>query len=602
MILKALLDLARSEGLTESLDYQPLPVRWILTLGPEGELLGELTDTLQVPTDGKGRPSARRFEVPKRSSRTTQNQAEFIIDKPEYVLGWVSEADLAPEKLDKARRRAALRHRLYVDEVHLAAERTGDDGLRALARFLERQQPTLPADLSEGDLIGFQYAADEEVRLITDRPAVRAYWARRRKDKECGSGRPGTEPTPEAREAVMPCLVLGEPRPPVELHPKIKGIPPLSDTKGGVQLTSVNMPAFVSYGLNQIGCAPVSREAADAYEKALNRLLADPRRKVTLAHNAVVVFWSKGDAGLVDLFADAVTSGNPDAIRALYQSAWKGSPIQLEDLSPFYSLTLSGAIGRGTVRGWHETTLGAVLRNLGQYFHDLEIIRRPDDEGKPRPLLALLRQLAVQGDLENVAPNLAADVFTAILAGRPFPRAVLDCAIRRARAERTIFADRASLIKAFLCRAHRQSRSEDQPRIETTSTLPEVQPMLDEACSAPAYRLGRLFAVLEKVQEDAIGANATIRDRYYGAASATPIVVFPQLMRKLPHHLAKLDAATYFEKIIQQICDGLQPPTPFPAVLSLEEQGLFAVGYYHQRQALFTRREKPSEGTETPPQ
>ena len=118
--------------------------------------------------------------------------------------------------------------------------------------------------------------------------------------------------------------------------------------------------------------------------------------------------------------------------------------------------------------------------------------------------------------------------------------------------------------------------------------------MLDEESKAPAYRLGRLFAVLEKIQEDAIGASTTIRDRYYGAASATPIVVFPQLMRKLPHHLSKLDASTYFEKIIQQICDGLQPPTPFPSVLTLEQQGLFAVGYYHQRQSLFTKREKPA--------
>ena len=376
------------------------------------------------------------------------------------------------------------------------------------------------------------------------------------------------------------------------MHPKIKGIPPLSDTKGGVQLTSVNQLAFASYGLDEIGCAPVSQEAADAYEKALNRLLADPRRKVSLSHNAVVVFWSKGDAGLVDLFSDAIASGNPDSIRALYDSTWKGTPIHLDDLSPFYSLTLSGAIGRGTVRGWHETTLGAVLSNLRQYFHDLEIVRRQDDEGKPRPLLVLLRQLAIQGDLENIAPNLAAEMFTAILAGRPFPRAVLDCAVRRIRSERTIYADRASLIKAFLCRARRAGQFDN--------SLPEIQHMLDEACRDPAYRLGRLFAVLEKIQDDAIDANATIRDRYYGAASATPIVVFPQLMRKLPHHLAKLDSATYFEKIIQQICDGLQPPTPFPSVLRLEEQGLFAVGYYHQRQALFTKREKPvTETTET---
>jgi CRISPR-associated protein Csd1 len=590
MILRALLDLARSEGLTENLDYQPMAVRWILTIGPEGELHGAFADTVQMPTDGKGRPAAKRFEVPKRSNRTTQNRAEFIIDKPEYVFGWVNEAEGSPEKLAKARQRAATRHGIYREEVRLAANRTDDDGLRALAHFLDRKLPTLPAELGEGDLIGFQYAADEEVRLITDRPTVQAYWARRRNENECGSGQPGTE----TNAAVMPCLVLGAPRPPVKLHPKIKGIPPLSDTKGGVQLTSVNAPAFESYGLDEIGCAPVSQEAADAYEKALNRLLLDPRRKVSLSHNAVVVFWSKGDSALVDLFADAVASGNPDSIRALYESTWKGSPIHLDDLSPFYSLTLSGAIGRGTVRGWHETTLGAVLRNLRQYFHDLEIVRKPDDEGKPRPLLVLLRQLAVQGDLENIAPNLAADVFAAILAGRPFPRAVLDCAVRRARSERTIYADRASLIKAFLRRAGRAGQRDN--------TLPEVGPMLDEACLDPAYRLGRLFAVLEKVQEDAIGPSATIRDRYYGAASATPIVVFPQLMRKLPHHLAKLDAATYFEKILQQICDGLQPPTPFPPVLKLEEQGLFAVGYYHQRQALFTKREKPAETTETQPQ
>jgi CRISPR-associated protein Csd1 len=205
-----------------------------------------------------------------------------------------------------------------------------------------------------------------------------------------------------------------------------------------------------------------------------------------------------------------------------------------------------------------------------------------------------LRQLAAQGDLENIAPNLAADLFAAILTGRPFPRAVLDCAVRRVRAERTIYGDRAAVLKAFLCRARRAGQFDH--------SLPEVRPMLDEACLDPAYRLGRLFAVLEKIQEDAIGASATIRDHYYGAASATPIVVFPQLMRKLPHHLAKLDASTYFEKIIQQICDGLQPPAPFPPVLKLEEQGLFAVGYYHQRQALFTKREKPSETTKAEPQ
>ena len=560
-----------------------MPVRWVLTIGPDGELLGGFADTLRPAADGRGRPQAARFEIPKRSNRTVRSETEFIVDKPEYVFGWVNEAEAEPARLPKLRERAAARHAIYRDEVRLAAQRTNDEALVALAKFLEMPRPTMPPELGEGDLIAFKFSDDEESRLLTARPAVRAYWATRREDLEHGTGHAGTAAAITGAMA-WPCLVTGEPGLPVALHPKIKGIPPLSDTKGGVQLTSVNQKSFESYGLEDFGCAPVSRRAADAYEKALNSLLANDLRHTKLSFDSVVVFWSKGDGALVDLFSEAITKGDPGSIRALYGSAWKGSPIRLDDddLSPFYALTLSGAIGRGTVRGWHETTLGAVLANLRHYFKDLEIARPPQDAGRPHPLLGLLRQLAVQGDLENIAPNLASDLFAAVLAGRPFPRAVLDCAIRSVRSERTIYADRASLLKAYLCRARRAG----------DLSIPKVQPMLDEACPAPAYRLGRLFAVLEKIQEDAIGASATIRDRYYGAASATPVVVFPQLMRKVPHHLAKLEGATYFERLIQQICDGLQPPTPFPHVLTLEEQGLFAVGYYHQRQSLFTKREK----------
>jgi CRISPR-associated protein Csd1 len=278
----------------------------------------------------------------------------------------------------------------------------------------------------------------------------------------------------------------------------------------------------------------------------------------------------------------------------LYGSPWKGRQVHLDerDTRGFYSLALSGAIGRGTVRAWSEVPLGKALKHLGDYFEDLKIARPPADEGKLRPLLGLLRQLAAQGDMENVPPNLAAELFAAILAGRAFPRAVLDQALRRVRAERTLFPDRASLIKAYLCRARRAG----------DHNIPEVRDVLDENCNAPAYLLGRLFAVLEKVQEDAIGASSTIRDRFYGAASATPVVVFPQLTRKLPHHLSKLPggSATFYEKLVQEITGGLRPPHPFPRTLKLEEQGLFAVGYYHQRQALFTKREKaPDKQTTT---
>src|SRR5262249_4393307 len=158
------------------------------------------------------------------------------------------------------------------------------------------------------------------------------------------------------------------------------------------------------FGQDDFSCAPVSRGAADAYQAALNWLLANNQRHLRLSYNSVVVFWSKGHGGLVDLFSDAIMGGNPDSIRALYGSAWKGSRIQIEDTSPFYALVLSGAKGRATVRGWNETTLGTVVGNVRRYFEDIDITRK---ESEPRPLLGnqrfpgMLNLLALQNKEEN---------------------------------------------------------------------------------------------------------------------------------------------------------------------------------------------------------
>jgi CRISPR-associated protein Csd1 len=228
-----------------------------------------------------------------------------------------------------------------------------------------------------------------------------------------------------------------------------------------------------------------------------------------------------------------------------------------------------------------------VALNVRQHFEDLHIVGSQAEEGRALPLGQLLGSLAVLHKKENLDPNLATKLFEAVLKGWAYPRLVLDASLRRARAEREIFSTRAALIKAYLVRAKRLQL--------LPAHFPEVKPMLDKQSTAPAYRLGRLFAVLEKVQADATNASTTIRDRFYGAASATPAVVFPQLLRKAPHHLAKLDYAPIYEKLMQEILSALQPPKPFPLTLNLEEQGLFAVGYFHQRQDLFTKRDKNSD-------
>lgn len=597
MILTALKELAEREGLIANPHLEEKRIDYFLTIGPAGKYLG-----LRRVGHGEDKKRSKvMFQVPRplpgsRRSGTTIDPL-FLVDNASFVLGIN-----APGDFEKRRQENKLftdadladRSSRFREVVVDSAAATNDQGLIAVAAFLTelvttRQNLVIPDDLRSNDWIAFVYDQDIDTPVHL-RPAVVKYW---------GQKRAGVEPVRQV-ETEFQCLITGEHCTPVEKHPLVKKVP--GGTPSGVALVSFNDSAFESYGLERSENAPVSRIAADSYTEALKRLLDEnypdpktrtpmPSRNVRLSENTIVLFWSKGSDDVVDLFADSVGQGQPEAVEALYKATWKGRPVNLEDPAGFYALILSGGQGRATIRGWLETTLGAVLRNVKQYFDDLQICRPLADTGRPHPLLGLLRQLAVQGKIDNIPPSLAGEVFAAILDGRPFPRLLLDAAVRRTRAERTLYPDRAALIKAYLLRVRRNKI--------LPSSFPEVKPMLDEDCKTPAYRLGRLFAVLEKVQKDATNANTTIRDRYYGAASATPVVVFPQLLRKAPHHLAKLDSATYYEKLLQSICAALQPPQPFPTTLTLEEQGLFAIGYYHQVQALYTKRDNGTHPSET---
>jgi CRISPR-associated protein Csd1 len=253
----------------------------------------------------------------------------------------------------------------------------------------------------------------------------------------------------------------------------------------------------------------------------------------------------------------------------------------LDPNTRFFVLGLAPNAARIAVRFWYAGTVGEVAANISAHFDDLEIVAPP----KWSPYLSLrtlLRGIALQGDLENVPPNLAGDFMKAILTGTPYPRTLLAGALRRVRAERDVTYPRAALVKAVLARETRYYGSLEK----------EVGMSLDGSTTNVGYCLGRLFAVLEKAQEEASpGINATIRDRFYGAASATPVAAFPHLLKLKNHHLAKLEnrgRAVNLERLIGEIMDGV---SDFPAHLSLQDQGRFAVGYYHQRQDLFKKRE-----------
>jgi CRISPR-associated protein Csd1 len=265
----------------------------------------------------------------------------------------------------------------------------------------------------------------------------------------------------------------------------------------------------------------------------------------------------------------------------LYAAPHQGAVPVDEDRTRFYVLSLAPNAARIAIRFWHHTTVGKLAKHIRQHFDDLCIVHGPKEQ-EFLPLFRLLLTTAALGKRENIPPNLAADTTRAILAGTPYPRVLISAVIRRIHAEPHVDYARAALIKAVLVRNTRIRNPNQQ----------EVDMSLDEKNTNTGYRLGRLFAVLERIQELANpGINATIRDRFYASASSIPVTAFPHLMKLKNHHLSKLEnrgQIIYLEKWIGQIMDGIDK---FPAHLSLDDQGRFSIGYYHQRQAFFIKSE-----------
>ena len=533
MILTALKVLAEREELVMNPHFEEKAVGYVLIVNEAGRLLG--VQPLSEPALGGKRAVRKYFLVPRalpgarRSG--TRIDPSFLVDNASFVLGINAPGD----KEKKSYSAEELTERLSGFRNLVAAAEAGtngDPGLRAVRLFLDdllagKQSVAVPEKVKSNELFAFRLPSEIET-LVQERAMVREYWARFRESKV----------TPEEQtEDSFQCLISGISCLPAKKHPLIKKIP--GGTSSGIALVSFNEATSWSYGFDDKERkhlnAPVSQYAADCYTTALARLLDDSypnpktrapmaRRNFRLSDDTTVVFWGRNESPVIDLFAESLNQADPEAVAALYSSTWKGRPVKLDDTSEFYALTLSGGQGRATIRGWFESTVRDVMQNVSRHFIDLRIIRPPQEEDRPFPLHRLLRCTSLLGKADNIAPNLASIFFEAILKGWPYPRLLLEAAVRRARTERSVFSDRAALIKAYLVRARRLGR--------LSSDFPEVKAMLNTDCPDQAYRLGRLFAVLEKVQADATNASTTIRERFYGAASATPVVVFSQLLRK----------------------------------------------------------------------
>ena len=552
--------------------FQEQEVPFVITLNRQGDFVG-LIDTREG--DGK-KKRARSFLVPKAVKKSVNIAANLLWGTSAYVLGRPK-----PDKkkdAEKLLERAKEQQASFLDRIKEAfTSMPPDVGIAAVIRFLESKNyeklfhHSLWPDIEEsGANITFQLEGDTE--LICQRETV----------KKTILSSPKDEPTDS-----QICLVSGNPDTPARLHTAIKGV--WGAQPSGANIVSFNLDAFKSFGKKQGYNAPIGVKSEFAYTTALNTLLAKGSRQRLQAGDASTVFWAEKKHEIEDWFADIF--GEPakgesgqdnEAIKALFKSPETGATPALDDNTRFYVLGLSPNAARIAVRFWYAETVVDVERNIRQHFEDIEIVR-PPNQPKYLSLFRLLVSTALQGKSENITPNLAGDFMKAILAGTPYPATLLSSAIRRIRAEREVTYPRASLIKAVLVRNERFYNKNEKEVIGMS---------LDLNNTNAGYRLGRLFAVLEKIQEEASpGINATIRDRFYGSASSTPVTVFPHLMKLKNHHIAKLEnrgRAVNLEKIIGEIVDDVKD---FPGHLSLDDQGRFAVGYYHQRQDFFKKKD-----------
>lgn len=524
----------------------------------------------------------RSFILPKGVKKTSGIAANLLWDTPNYVLGLPKKGAEKTKKKDpvKLARQQKDQFRQNIKDV-FPHDQIQDVGINAVLAFLARDSyPELVkheawSEIEEkGPLLTFKLVG--ETKTIAERETL-VNWIRAKTAVDEGSAQRQT------------CLITGNQDMPVRLHTAIKGV--WGGKPSGANIVSFNSEAFTSFAKEQGLNAPVGKRAEFAYSTALNTLLDRGLRQRLQVGDTSTVFWAERQNPLEDVFADLFgepAKENPEqmskAIRALYAGPQAGVPPLVEDLTRFYVLGLAPNAARIAIRFWHAGTVGQIARHIQQHFDDCAMVHGPNQPDH-LSLFRLLICAAALGKPENIPPNVAGEMMKAILAGTPYPQTLLAAAVRRCRAEQEITYPRAAVIKAVLARF---------TRYYAPSTK-EVGMALDPTNINIGYRLGRLFAVLEKIQEEANpGINTTIRDRFYGAASGTPVSAFPQLLKLKNHHLSKLKhrgRAVRLEKQLGEIMDGIQD---FPAHLTMRDQGRFAVGYYHQRQEFFKKATKDS--------
>ena len=571
MILQALAKLyddLLSIGAIPLPGWSQIKVGFALCIDENGEVTQIVPQVRTVERKNKTVTENRTMELPAAVKRSSGIQSNFLWDNSTYILG-VDEKG----KADRSRDCFNACKQLHKEIIGTLQGREA----KAILSFFEKWDPgkagenPIVAEVKEELYKGPNLVFMVNGVFAHEVPELREAWTRHYE---------------QADGETIQCLINGENDVLERVHPAIKGV--RNAQSSGAALVSFNADSFCSFNREQGANAPIGKKAAFAYTSALNHLLAE-KNDVQFVGDTTVVCWADGAKpqyralSSASLFGQAPPAGmTEDELRAAVKRLANGLPCPEYDLSPdtvFYILGLAPNAARISVRFFYRNSFGALMKNVNDHYERLRIEGERSDT---LPLWALLRETVNPSASDKTpSPVLSGAVTRAVLEGTRYPAALLEAVTLRIRAERDIKSAKAAIIKAY----YLKNQNPKVPKEVLTVSL-------NESSTNVPYTLGRLFAVYEAAQERANpGISATIRDKYFNAAAATPAHIFPVLNNLYQHHIRKMDAKyrVFFDKQVGDLTGNLEET--LPNRLGLPEQGAFQLGYYHQKQKRFEKKE-----------
>jgi CRISPR-associated protein Csd1 len=554
MILQALVKRYEDTG-GIAIGWQSRPADYAINLGKDGRIL-EVIDLEEI--DGKKKKRRMLLLPEEPAGRTRGIKAALLCDNAGYIFG-IDPKGRGDEKF-------AASKKLHTEVLN------GVDSLSAyaiLAFFEQHPNPVVELpDIKNNCVLMVEgnYAHEDE--------AIALAWNRYKET--------------EKKEDKIRCLVSGEQDTIAALHGKVS-LPGVS--MGAVPLVSVNSESFASYGNTMKSpAAKIGEKTAFAYTTALNELLKSENHRQRMGTDTIV-YWAEGDdenaVAAFNLFSQP-TESDSDKLSAIMEKVARGEAVDIDGCnmgSRFYLLCLSPNAGRISVRFFYQDSFSNIITNIIEHYSRLEIVVPKSTKYRILPPWMLLSETTVKKSASDAVPLLGGQLLRSIVTGSAYPQTLYNAIMTRCRANEEIGRTKAAIIKAVLIRNY------NEREVTTVS--------LNEQSNNRPYVLGRLFAVLERLQVQAAGGslNATIRDRYFASACANPKSVFPTLLKLSMHHSAKLGegAEVYFEKIKTNLLGRLDETEPFPAALPLDDQGRFILGYYHQTQDFFVSKKDKEE-------